>query len=238
MAGRTAGAESQAKPDPIRVRFDAFELDEANASLVRSGSAVALAPTPFAVLCALVRKRGTLLTANTLLDEVWGHQHVSDSVLRTAISELRTALDDDARQPRFIQTVSRRGYRFIADATDVVAAPIRGNVAAVQSFVDSSFIGRAEPLRRLHAAWDRACSGKRAVVWVAGEPGIGKTTLIERFVAGAGDIACAQGQCIEHYGTGEPYLPVLEALAGLCRSDATLPLGSQPSRPDRSTPLC
>ena len=78
MAGRTAGAESQAKPDPIRVRFDAFELDEANASLVLSGSAVALAPTPFAVLCALVRKRGTLLTANTLLDEVWGHQHVSD----------------------------------------------------------------------------------------------------------------------------------------------------------------
>ena len=223
MAGRSAGAESQPKQDPIRVRFDAFELDEANASLVRSGSAVALAPTPFAVLCALVRKRGTLLTANTLLDEVWGHQHVSDSVLRTAISELRTALDDDARQPRFIQTVSRRGYRFIADATDVIAAPVHGHVAAVESLDESSFIGRAEPLCRLHAAWDRACNGNRAVVWVAGEPGIGKTTLIEQFVAGVGDIACARGQCVAHYGTGEPYLPLLEALAGLCRSDATLP---------------
>ena len=61
------------------------------------------------------------------------------------------------------------------------------------------------------------------MVWVAGEPGIGKTTLIEHFVAGLGGIACARGQCVEHYGTGEPYLPVLEALAELCRSDRTLP---------------
>ena len=70
--------------------------------------------TPFAVLCALARQPGSLLTKNALLDEVWGHQFVSDSVLKTAISELRTALDDDARKPRFIETVSRRGYRFIA----------------------------------------------------------------------------------------------------------------------------
>src|SRR6185436_9507140 len=63
----------------------------------------------------------------------------------------------------------------------------------------------------------------RAVVWVAGEPGIGKTTLIEHFVGGLGRIACARGQCVENYGTGEPYLPVLEALAELCRGDRTLP---------------
>src|SRR6185295_6157432 len=43
------------------------------------------------------------------------------------------------------------------------------------------------------------------------------------FVAGVGDIACARGQCVEHYGTGEPYLPVLEAVAALCRGDRTLP---------------
>ena len=68
-----------------------------------------------------------------------------------------------------------------------------------------------------------ACGGQRAVVWVAGEPGIGKTTLIEHFVAGLGAVAVARGQCVEHYGTGEPYLPVLEALAELCRKDADLP---------------
>ena len=67
-----------------------------------------------------------------------------------------------------------------------------------------------------------ACSGKRAIVWVAGEPGIGKTMLIEHFVATLGDVAVARGQCVEHYGTGESYLPVLEALSELCRKDSTL----------------
>jgi predicted ATPase len=86
-----------------------------------------------------------------------------------------------------------------------------------------SFIGRADALERLRRAWDRACSGQRAVVWVAGDPGIGKTTLIEYFAAGLGDIACARGQCMELYGAGEPYLPVLEALAELCRNDPALP---------------
>ena len=113
--GRThRPASSSARSNALRVRFDRFELDEANARLLRDGKAVALAPTPFAVLCALVRQPGSLLTKNALLDEVWGHQFVSESVLKTVISELRTVLDDDARQPRFIETVSRRGYRFIA----------------------------------------------------------------------------------------------------------------------------
>jgi DNA-binding winged helix-turn-helix (wHTH) protein len=119
--------------NPVRVRFDRFELDEVNARLLRDGTAVALAPTPFAVLCALVRQPGSLLTTNALLDDVWGHRFVTDSVLRTAISELRTALDDDARKPRFIETVSRRGYRFVAatiGASPQRAPAIERNVAA------------------------------------------------------------------------------------------------------------
>ena len=59
-------------------------------------------------------------------------------------------------------------------------------------------------------------------MWIAGEAGVGKTTLIERFMAEAGDIHCAHGQCVEQYGEGEPYLPVLEALTALCRRDAAL----------------
>ena len=224
MAKRTDHARSSAGSNPVRVRFDRFELDEANARLLRDGTAVALAPTPFAVLCALVRQPGSLLTTNTLLDEVWGHQFVTDSVLRTAISELRTALDDDARKPRFIETVSRRGYRFIAAPSAIPAAPgVQPNASGLATVRAPYFIGRAEPLSRLRHAWDIACSGKRAVVWIAGEPGIGKTTLIEQFIASLGDVACARGQCVEHYGTGEPYLPVLEALEELCRSDSEVP---------------
>jgi len=205
------------------VRFDRFELDEANARLVRDGAPVALAPTPFGVLCALVRQPGSLLTTNALLDQVWGHQYVTDSVLRTAISELRTVLDDDARKPRFIETVSRRGYRFIAPTSAIVAAPAFAAVVPQSPSAESrSFIGRAEALSRLRADWDVACTGKRRIVWVAGEPGIGKTTLIEHFIAGLGDVLCIRGQCVDQYGSGEPYLPVLEALSELCRIDSAL----------------
>ena len=217
MAERPA-ASSSPTPTPVRARFDRFELDEANARLLCEGRPIALAPTPFAVLCALVRQSGSLLTKNALLDEVWGHQFISESVLKTVISELRTVLKDNARQPRFIETVSRRGYRFIAPT--IAATPAASKtIAQVGSAQASSFIGRAEALSRLHATWDLACTGKRIVVWVAGEPGIGKTALIERFVAGLGDIVSIRGQCVEQYGTGEPYLPVLEALSELCRRD-------------------
>ena len=65
-------------------------------------------------------------------------------------------------------------------------------------------------------------TGKRRIVWVAGEPGIGKTTLIEHFIDGLGDVLCIRGQCVDQYGSGEPYLPVLEALSELCRIDSTM----------------
>ena len=61
------------------------------------------------------------------------------------------------------------------------------------------------------------------IAWAAGEPGIGKTTLIEHFAAGLGDVACARGQCVQQYGSGEPFHPVLEALAELCRRNPDVP---------------
>jgi DNA-binding winged helix-turn-helix (wHTH) protein len=101
-----------------KLRFDCFELDEADARLARAGEPVALAPKPFAVLCALTRKPDKLVTKNELLDAVWGHRFVTESVLKSAISEVRAALGDDAKRPRYIETVSRRGYRFIAPSID------------------------------------------------------------------------------------------------------------------------
>ena len=123
----------KADPSVARLRFDRFELDEAEARLTCAGEPVALAPKPFAVLCALARTPGRLVTKNALLDLVWGHRFVTESVLKTAISEVRAALDDDPKQPRFIETVSRRGYRFIAAAigTSSQSAPaVERNVAA------------------------------------------------------------------------------------------------------------
>ena len=177
----------------LRLRFDRFELDEADARLTRAGQPVPLAPKPFAVLCALARTPRTLVTKNALLDSVWGHRFVSESVLKSTISELRSALDDDPKQPRYIETVSRRGYRFIAS----VSAPARlGGTEAVAT-TSSSMIGRSDALERLRTAWQLAAQGRRQVVWIAGEAGVGKTTLIERFMAEVGESHCVHGQCVE-----------------------------------------
>ena len=114
-----------ADPSLAQLRFDGFELDEAEARLTRDGEPLALAPKPFAVLCALARTPGKLVTKNALLDLVWGHRFVTESVLKSAVSEARAALGDDPREPRYIQTVSRRGYRFIAVPIDAPAPHTR-----------------------------------------------------------------------------------------------------------------
>lgn len=120
--------EAEARPtrEPrtaLRIRFGRFEFDEANARLLCEGKPVCLPPRPFEVLCALARRPGSLLTKNALLDEVWGHRFVSESVLKTVVNKLRIALQDDARNPRVIETVPRRGYRFIAAADSAERDP-------------------------------------------------------------------------------------------------------------------
>jgi len=205
---------------PLSLRFNEYVLDESNALLTRDGQPVSLAPKAFAVLCALARQPGQLITKNALLDAVWGHQHVSESVLKTIVSDLREALADSAKQPRYIETASRRGYRFIANISnrtqaEIAAAPISASPNSVDLPV---IIGRDQALAELHQAWRDAGEGRRQIIWVAGEAGIGKTTLIDRFVQELGEVRRGHGQCVEQVGIGEPYLPVLEALSSLCDS--------------------
>src|SRR5262245_1794342 len=152
------------------LRFDEFELDEENALLTRAGRPVALPPKAFAVLCALARQPGKLTKKEDLLDAVWGHRHVSESVLKTTISQVRTALSDPAAKPRYIETASRRGYRFIGV---VLGAPIPAR-SAPQSVPSAhaevkpaaaeprpAMIGRTAPLVKLHAAWETVLNGSR-----------------------------------------------------------------------------
>ena len=125
-----ANSATNVDPGVTYLSFGEFELDEADARLTRDGIPIALAPKPFAVLCAVARKPDKLVTKNELLDAVWGHRFVTESVLKSAISEVRAALGDDPKQPRYIETVSRRGYRFIAAPVTFPtqrAAPIERN---------------------------------------------------------------------------------------------------------------
>lgn len=212
----------------LRLRFDTFELDEADARLKRDGKPVALPPKAFGVLCALARQPGVLVTKNALLDAVWGHQHVSESVLKTTVSQVRAALADDAANPRYIETASRLGYRFIgvpvaaAASASTAKALVSAPAPASLEQIPDTFIGRRDALAKLHVCWRRAQAGQRQLLWVAGDAGVGKSTLLETFVRGSGAAVIAQGQCVEQYGAGEPYLPVLQALGDLCREYAEL----------------
>jgi predicted ATPase/DNA-binding winged helix-turn-helix (wHTH) protein len=206
--------------EPLLLRFDAFELEEREGRLLRDGVPLPLPPKAFGVLCALLRHPGHLLRKDELLDAVWGHQYVSESVLKTVVRDLRSALGDDARQPRFIETASRRGYRFIAPVRPAgvqAGLALPPPAAALAQPHASTLVGREAALARLGQAWQAALSGRRQLLWVAGEAGIGKTTLLDHFAAGLQGAVVARGQCVEQHGAGEPYLPVLEALAVLCR---------------------
>src|SRR5262245_26192487 len=100
-------------------------LDEGNARLTRDGTPIDMPPKAFAVLAHLVRHHHRLVTKDELLDAIWGHGHVSESVLKTVINQLRTLLNDDPRTPRYIETATRRGYRLVAQVAPLAksAAP-------------------------------------------------------------------------------------------------------------------
>jgi class 3 adenylate cyclase/predicted ATPase len=99
-------------------RFDDFHLDPDNARLWRGMQPLALTPKAFDVLHYLVTHPDRLITKDTLLNAVWAETAVSDAVVRIAIGELRRALGDTAQASRYIATVRRRGYRFVAPVVE------------------------------------------------------------------------------------------------------------------------
>jgi len=196
-----------------RLRFEGFCLDLATERLLCGDEVVTLTPKAFTVLRRLVEDGGELVTKEELLRAGWANTHVSDGVLKVTILEIRRALDDDPTAPRFIETVPRRGYRFIAQRTrsaDSAAADGPG-----------ALVGRDGILAQLEQRLERARAGARQLVFLSGEVGIGKTTVLDALRARAAadpDVLIAPGACLEHYGVAEAYLPVLEALGRLLRA--------------------
>ncbi|HZN90965.1 MAG TPA: AAA family ATPase [Thermoleophilaceae bacterium] len=203
------------------VTFDRHRFDPRTGRLWAGRREVDLTPRAAAVLAALVARAGQVVTREELFQSVWGDTVVSDAALTACIQELRGALDDDARRPRFIETRHRRGYRF---AARVHAPP---GAAPVPAHPRPLVVGRDRELVELRACLEQAADGRRQIVFVTGEPGIGKTTLVELCLAEAagGDrVRVAQGRCVETHGAGEAYLPLLEAMTRLCREAGGQPI--------------
>src|SRR5580698_9086934 len=109
-------------------RFSPFTLDLGNQCLMRSlkgkETRIHLPPKAFSVLQMLVEHAGSLVAHNELMDRVWPDTFVQPEMLSSHIRDIRAALGDNARKPRFIETASRKGYRFIAtvDRSETLAA--------------------------------------------------------------------------------------------------------------------
>ena len=234
--------------------FPPFSLDPANACLWRGNTQLPLMPKDFAVLHALAVQAGQLVTKEDLLSVVWGETRVSGGVLKNSIERIRRALGDSAMKPRFIETVHGRGYRFLPSVTTqpvqsaqftVLSSDTQDSILRTQH---SALVGRETELTQLHGWLNKAQSGQRQLVFVTGEPGIGKTTLIEIFLKSLESSVqrlesenqkpllskvrtldsrpqtldahpwVGHGQCVESYGAGEAYMPLLVAFERLCRT--------------------
>jgi DNA-binding winged helix-turn-helix (wHTH) protein/predicted ATPase len=194
--------------------FPPFRLEASDQRLYRNSDPVELRPKAFAVLWHLLQRPGQLVTKDELLETVWPDTIVSDAVLKVCIREIREALADSSARPQFIETAHRRGYRFIGKLSSVMAATEKAMAPKVCA------VGRDSELQVLQQALEKAQTGERQILFVTGEPGIGKTTLVDVFLQSldvVDRVWSARGQCLEQYGEAEAYLPVLEALGRLGR---------------------
>ena len=118
-------------PQPPTVRFGPYEADLGTGELRKDGAKVPLQDKPFQMLALLLRRPGELVTREELRSELWPADTFVDFEhgLNTAVKKLRQALDDSAETPRFVETLPKRGYRFVAPVStegpsEVATAPI------------------------------------------------------------------------------------------------------------------
>lgn len=144
----------------VLIHFDAFRFDPASGELCRDGESVSLLPKDSGVLSCLLARPGQIVSKQLLLAEVWQGTAVSEGVIKTCIRRLRRKLGDDSKNPIYIDTVHRRGYRFIgrirAEAKDPAPAAPPEHMAQI--------VGREVELGDLMAAYRRAEDGKSQVV--------------------------------------------------------------------------
>jgi DNA-binding winged helix-turn-helix (wHTH) protein len=202
------------------LRFGQFVLDRANQQLRRDSKEIPLPPKTFAVLQYLAENPQRLVSQGELLKAVWGPITVANGLLRGYVRDLRHALADKAAHPRFIETIPRRGFRFVASVTIDPSSHLAPKPDEPGSTMPPlRLVGRDQELTALQKSLQTMLGGKRQVVFIVGEAGIGKTALLNGFleqVRATQPILVAFGQCIEQYGTREAYLPVFNALGSLC----------------------
>jgi DNA-binding winged helix-turn-helix (wHTH) protein/pimeloyl-ACP methyl ester carboxylesterase len=140
----------------VRYFFEDYQLDSGARELTRHGRTVPLEPQAFDLLAYLIEQRDRVVGHDELLQAVWGTRYVSESALTTRIKEIRRALEDDGRSQRTVRTLHRRGYRFVAEASEGrtstgVSSDVEGHAASLGADAPR---GRSEQVIRFCTASD------------------------------------------------------------------------------------
>jgi len=192
-------------------QFHSFRLDIVNHCLWRGEDRVVLTPKAFDVLRYLVERADRLVTQDEILEALWPETYVNPEVIKKYVLGIRKALGDRRDKPEFIETFPRRGYQFVASVSEVnTGAPSEAGNNATQKMV-----GREAAMAELDGYLSQALKAQRQVIFITGEAGIGKTTLVDEFHQAATrrpNLRVIRGQCVEGFGGKEAYYPVLEAL--------------------------
>src|SRR5437773_1212337 len=135
----------QANDPSGRLRFGVFEVDLRTGELTKRGLRIRLQEQPFQVLAMLLEKPRELVTREELRKKLWSQSVVDfDHGLNKAINKIREALGDSAENPRFVETVARRGYRFLADVTPIDTAADRQPAPETEGLVPPTESHRVE----------------------------------------------------------------------------------------------
>jgi DNA-binding winged helix-turn-helix (wHTH) protein/tetratricopeptide (TPR) repeat protein len=205
-------------------RFGEFALDTASCELRRAGELVAVQRRVFDFLAHMVKNPDRLVKKEELLEEVWGGVAVSEASLAQAVKHARRALGDDADQPAYLLTVRGRGYRFAGAVTRHAPSEAKRESerpAAPRAPVSAPLVGREGELARVEEIVRDAVAGRARVLVVSGEPGIGKTRLLDEIAARAKaqGMTVLSGRCYEG-DEGAPALwPWTEILRQAARID-------------------
>ena len=203
-------------------RFGRYELQPRERRLLSKGKPVPLPGKAFDLLVCLVEQAPRLVRKDELLTVVWADTIVEETNLNYTISLIRKALLDGRGGQRYIETVPRQGYRFVADVEGIDGERPVSPALDQMPTQRSMLVQRESEIAALETALVRARAGQRQLVFITGEAGIGKTSLVERFLGdlrSQGPAMVARGQCVEHRGEAEAYMPVLEALGRLGRQE-------------------